>query len=158
MKNYQLNIILSILAVGLFSCSSEKEVVVDPNAPAREITINGTDQMQFDVGIITAKPGEKLKIVMSNVGKMPAQSMSHNWVLLKPMLSEDIAELANEAVQHGPEYLPADMSSVIVHTKMCGPGESDTVEFNAPTKKGHYPYICSFPGHYMTMKGEMVVQ
>jgi azurin len=30
------------------------------------------------------------------------------------------------------------------------------VTFTAPAK-GTYPYICTFPGHYQTMKGVMTV-
>ncbi len=158
LKCSRLNTLLTLLTLGLFACSSEKEVIVDPNAPAREIAIHGNDSMKFDITLIEAKPGEKLKIALTNTGKMPAQSMAHNWILLKPMISEDIAALATNALMNGPGYLPTDQSEIIIHTKMLGPGESDTVEFNAPTKKGTYPFICSFPGHYMTMKGEMIVK
>ena len=37
-------------------------------------------------------------------------------------------------------------------------GESDTLRFHAPKQPGKYPYICSFPGHYLVMRGVMVVE
>jgi len=56
--------------------------------------------------------------------------------------------------------VPVEMSDVIIaHTKLLGPGESDTITFKAPTKKGRYVFLCSFPGHYQIgMKGYMVVR
>ena len=45
---------------------------------------------------------------------------------------------------------------VIVHTKMLGGGESDTITFIAP-ENGFYTYICSFPGHWGLMKGKLIV-
>ncbi len=28
----------------------------------------------------------------------------------------------------------------------------------APLAKGNYPYICTFPGHWMVMNGELIVE
>ena len=58
-----------------------------------------------------------------------------------------------------PNYMPKDMSKVIAHnTKVLGPGESETVDFTAPTTPGEYPYICTFPGHFATMRGKLIVK
>jgi azurin len=48
---------------------------------------------------------------------------------------------------------------VLAHTKLLGPGESETVTFNAPFIPGEYPFFCSFPGHYSQgTKGVMTVK
>jgi hypothetical protein len=43
-------------------------------------------------------------------------------------------------------------------TKMLNQGDREVLRFTAPTAKGKYPYICTFPGHWLVMKGEMVVE
>ena len=55
------------------------------------------------------------------------------------------------------EYIPDGGNQVIVHTKLIGGGESDTITFDAP-EKGTYEFICSFPGHYMSMKGKLIIK
>jgi len=32
------------------------------------------------------------------------------------------------------------------------------LRFLAPEKPGIYPYLCTFPGHWVLMKGEMIVK
>lgn len=46
---------------------------------------------------------------------------------------------------------------IIANTPMSAPGETVEVTFTAPSTVGDYPFICTFPGHYMTMKGTMHV-
>ena len=36
-------------------------------------------------------------------------------------------------------------------------GAARTLRFHAPKEPGKYPYICSFPGHYLVMRGVMIV-
>ena len=40
--------------------------------------------------------------------------------------------------------------------QLLGAGESDTIEFVAPAE-GTYKFICTWPAHYASMQGEMVV-
>jgi len=56
-------------------------------------------------------------------------------------------------------YLPSGlMADVIAHTALLGPGEEETILFNAPDEAGPYKFICSFPGHYASMQGILFVQ
>lgn len=132
-----------------------------PAAPAadgkRAIDITADDTMKFSVTEIRAKPGEALRVTLKNKGQMPKQVMAHNWVLVKPMSDADLNAFGMKASSIAPEYLPSDRSSVIEHTKLLGGGESDTIEFNAPTTAGEYPFICTFPGHFAIMKGKLIV-
>ena len=41
---------------------------------------------------------------------------------------------------------------------MLGPDEKDTVQIIAPTEPGSYPYLCTFPGHFTLMKGQLIVK
>jgi azurin len=54
-------------------------------------------------------------------------------------------------------FIP-DSPKILHKTKMLNQGDSEVLRFTAPTTKGKYPYICTFPGHWLVMKGEMVVE
>jgi hypothetical protein len=32
------------------------------------------------------------------------------------------------------------------------------ISFRAPDRPGHYPYLCTFPRHWMVINGEMIVK
>ena len=55
------------------------------------------------------------------------------------------------------DFVP-DSPKVLFHTKLLNPDTSETIRFNAPFKPGEYPYICSFPGHWVIMRGIMTVE
>jgi len=38
------------------------------------------------------------------------------------------------------------------------PGQSQTIYFQTPTQPGRYPFLCTFPGHWMVMNGELIVE
>ena len=54
-------------------------------------------------------------------------------------------------------YVP-DSTDVIVHTDVVMPSDKFTIYFKAPEKKGNYPIICTFPGHWMVMNGSLVIE
>jgi azurin len=131
----------------------------DPNLPEKKVEITGNDQMKFDVVAIAAKPGQKITVTLKNLGTMPKVSMGHNFVLLKPDV--DPAKFVEAGQMHmARDFIAPEMESqVIAHTKLLGPGETDTISFAAPRKPGAYTYICSFPGHFaIGMKGILTVQ
>jgi azurin len=41
---------------------------------------------------------------------------------------------------------------------MVNPKADFTIHFDAPKEKGDYPYLCTFPGHWMVMNGVMKVE
>ncbi len=123
----------------------------------KTVTITADDTMKFNVTEIRAQAGEKLRVTFKNVGRMPKQAMGHNWVLLLPMADNEVLALAQAAAARAPEYVPADATKILVHTKLLGPNESDTVEFTAPAAPGEYPFVCTFPGHAALMKGKLIV-
>ena len=126
------------------------------NAP---VAISANDQMKFDVTDLTGKVGQKLTITLTNDGSLPKAVMAHNVVVLQP--GTDVAAFVAAAGQRVTDgYLPgADQAShMIVHTKLLGPGEDDTISFT-PTVPGVYEYVCTFPGHVAAgMRGKITVQ
>jgi len=41
---------------------------------------------------------------------------------------------------------------------MLKPDSAESLRFTAPKKPGEYPYLCTFPGHWVIMRGVMVVK
>lgn len=149
-----------LCAVFLFSACGGGQGTADvlPEDGIRNVRITANDQMRFSLSEITASPGEELRIVLQNVGRMPKQTMGHNWVLFSPMPEGDLNRLAMQAAQNPPDYLPSDRTVILAKTKMLGPGESDTITFRAPAEPGSYPFSCTFPGHFTLMRGNLVVR
>lgn len=123
----------------------------------RVVDLTADDTMKFNLTEIRAKAGEALRITLKNIGRMPKQAMSHNWVLVKPMTDAELNAFGMAASSKAPDYLPADRSQVLAATKLLGGGESDSIEITAPATPGEYPFICTFPGHFAIMKGKLIV-
>lgn len=122
------------------------------------VRLTGNDVLQFNTKEFSVKAGSKLRVEMTNVGKMPRETMSHNWMLVKPIADAELNALAmNASTRPSEGYMPEDQSAILFHTKMLGPGEKDVIEITVPAEPGTYPYICTFPGHYPIMRGKMVV-
>ena len=115
--------------------------------------------MKYDVTAITVAPGETVKLTLTNHMTLPKEVMGHNWVLLTA--GTDVAAFAAAAapeVANG--YIPAKMKDkVLAVIGVLGPNETGEVAFTAPAQAGNYPFLCSFPGHFLTgMKGMLVVK
>lgn len=172
MKQIRLKSTFLMLAVSffLFACSNDQkntaneETVVDEivdevattNENTVEITLNSNDAMKFDKTEITVSAGQTVILTLNHTGTQPVTAMGHNFVLLtQGTVMADFATAAMAAKDN--DYIPADDSNVIAHTKVIGGGESDTITFTAP-EKGTYDFLCSFPGHYSIMNGKFIVQ
>lgn len=121
------------------------------------INLNAGDDMKFDLSEIRVKEGQTVKLTLTHTGKMAKTAMGHNFVLLASGVS--LADFAGKAMAaQATEYVPAGSEKdIVVHTKLIGGGESDTIEFTAPAK-GTYDFLCSFPGHSALMKGSFIVE
>lgn len=108
---------------------------------------------------IKATPGEKLRIRLTTVSKLPAGAMSHNWVLLTQGTDADAFATA-AAMARATDYIPADLADqIIAYTDLAGGGETVEVTFTVPEQTGSYDYLCSFPGHFAAgMSGKLIVE
>ncbi len=139
---------LTIITLALSTTVMAQDVV--------EVTIEGNDQMKYNLSEIKVKEGQTVKLTLKHVGKLPKAAMGHNWVLLKQ--GTNIQEFGAAAAKAaGNDYIPEGTDKVIANTKMLGGGEEVTIEFTAPAK-GEYDFICSFPGHYAMMNGKFIVE
>jgi azurin len=134
-----------------------------PAAAARLVVITAGDpigeKMSYSRDTIIAKPGERLKIRLISMGKLPRTIMTHNWVLLAP--GTDPKKFADAAAQSpATGYIPAAMKSkILAQTEMVGPGEQAEVTFTVPATPGSYSYLCTFAGHFAAgMAGKLVVK
>jgi azurin len=129
-----------------------------PDVPPFEIEITGDDNMKFGTTEFAVQAGQKVSITLKVIGTAPKASMGHNLIVLKQNVNA-AALVDAGSMQAGRDYIAAENEKdIIAHTKLLGPGETDTITFTAPYVKGNYEYVCSFPGHYGGgMKGIMTV-
>lgn len=148
---------LSIVLITSCGGEEKKESTETSEPKIVEFYLTGNDEMKFNLKNMVAKEGDLIKIKFENIGRMAKNVMGHNFVLLKPKVN--LAKFATKALSFKEnEYIPEDeMDNIIIHSKLLGPGEEVSIEFTAP-KKGVYKYICSFPGHYISMQGSLIVR
>lgn len=113
-----------------------------------------TAQMKYDTAELLVQPGQPVKILFENGDDLP-----HNLVFCQP--GTDTAAMAMKQMEKPDEalkrnWLPDD-PRIWLHSKMLNPHEKEELTFTAPEKPGTYPYVCTFPGHALTMRGEMKV-
>lgn len=157
--------LVTIMLVGCGRGSAQGDDIDPAKAVVREngvakVHITGNDLMRYNITRFLVHPGEKVMLILENIGRMPIVTMGHDLVILKK--GEDYKRFAAEAeADRGPKIkgsVPEDMQDrVLAHTKLLGPGEKDTIEFIAP-EAGEYPYLCTFPTHFVFMNGVMIVQ
>ncbi len=121
-----------------------------------KVNLTGNDLMQYNLNEIKVKAGDKITLTLTHIGQLPKNAMGHNFVLLKQ--GTDVMDFAQKAATATDnDYIPEGTNAVIVKTEMIGGGEETTIEFTAPAA-GTYEYICSFPGHYVQMRGKFIVE
>ena len=167
MRKLSLLAIVALFAFTACNSNTEKSDSTDTDTLTQEtaaapvekevsITINAGDDMKYDLAEIKVKVGQKVKLTLNHTGKLAKEAMGHNWALLaQGTIVSDFAATAMQAKDT--DYIPVGATEVIVHTKLIGGGQSDTIEFEAPAK-GVYEFICTFPGHSGMMKGTFYVE
>ncbi|MBI2477210.1 MAG: hypothetical protein HYV60_00720 [Planctomycetia bacterium] len=123
---------------------------------ARVIRVETGSNLSYTTRSFRVRAGEPIEFTLSNPDVVP-----HNWALIKPGTLQRVGGLANrlisdpEAVAH--QYIP-DSSDVLAYTDVVLPRDEFTIFFHAPEQPGRYPYLCTFPGHWLVMNGEMIVE
>ena len=111
-----------------------------------------SNTMTFDVTTLKATAGKRVKIIFHN--SSTDKLLPHNWVLVRPGTE---AAVALAGLSQGAEKgFLAPGKDVLAATPLAARGETVEVIFTAPAA-GTYPFICTVPGHYMMMKGTLVV-
>jgi azurin len=146
----------ALLAIGINARAGNPSPWEQGKPGGRAITVDTASGMQFAEKEIHVKAGEAIALTLHN-----PDTMSHNWVLLKPGTIDAVGKLANDlaadptGLQHN--YVP-DSPDILCYTRITDPSSSTTIYFTAPTDPGSYPYICTFPGHWTIMRGVLIVE
>lgn len=122
--------------------------------------IEGNDAMQFNVGAIVVPAScSDFKITLRHTGKLAANVMGHNVVIVK---DADLAGVAADGISAGIDagHVKAGDARVVAHSTLVGGGQTTSVSFpvNRIKDGGPYAFFCSFPGHAALMKGTISVQ
>lgn len=138
------------VATGLHA-QAPKEIILKPD---------NANPLAYDAAskAFTVKAGEKVKVTLENKATVP---QPHNLIIAKPGTLMKVGALAN-AMLTDPQamakhYVP-ESPDILFHTKLVQPGQVESIEFDAPAEPGDYPYLCTFPGHWLLMQGVMKVE
>jgi putative heme-binding domain-containing protein len=123
---------------------------------ATDLDIEAGQNLSFNKRELRVKAGASVALKFKNPDGVP-----HNWALVKPGTLQKVGELANRLIGD-PEaainnYIP-NSDDVICYTDIVEGQDETIIYFKAPSVEGRYPYLCTFPGHWMVMNGELVVE
>ena len=118
------------------------------------------EQMRFTEEKVSIKAGQPVKLIFTN-----PDATDHNWVLVQPGSMEEVGMAANEMVKNPKnarsDFIPKDPDRhILQYTPLIGPSRNSKVNvlrFIAPKEPGIYPYLCTFPGHWVVMNGALWV-
>ena len=113
------------------------------------------EEMRYDLSYFAVEAGRPVQIILQNEDLMP-----HNFVITKPDTLKDVAldgaVLGPNPGFEGKLYVPKS-ENVLFATSMVQAHQQERLTFTAPREPGEYPYVCTFPRHWMRMYGVMVV-
>jgi azurin len=147
----------ALTAIALLSLQASAQ---EADVAIIELKPHVSNPLGFDKTDLTVKAGQKVKLTLNNTGSVAPQP--HNFLLIKSGKEMAVGAQANQmmtdpqAMAKG--YIPdASKDDILAHTKLVMPNGTETIEFTAPAEAGDYPYMCTFPGHWLLMKGVMHV-
>jgi putative heme-binding domain-containing protein len=113
------------------------------------------ERMAYDKELIVVKAGKPVEFLFENFDLMP-----HNLVITQPGALEEIGKAA-EATATDPDaaarhFVPRS-PQVLLGSVLLQPRETQKLSWTAPTQPGVYPYVCTYPGHWMRMHGALYV-
>ena len=111
--------------------------------------------LAYDKTELHGRAGARVSLTLSNL-EGPLQQ-PHNFVLIKPGKIEAVGTLATAMITDpkamDKHYIPEQSADILAYSPLVQPGESVTIEFTLPVEPGDYPFICTFPGHWLQMRG-----
>jgi putative heme-binding domain-containing protein len=140
---------------------SASEAQFDSQQNLKKVTISCLpERMRYTVDQVVVTVGQPVKIVFTN-----PDATDHNLVIVKPGALEEVGMAANQMAKEprfaNSDFIPREKRNLILEaSRMIGPTRRSRVEalrFMAPSEPGIYPYVCTFPGHWVVMKGMLIV-
>ena len=112
--------------------------------------------MKFDKSELKVKAGAGVELAFTKNDPMP---MMHNLLIIEPGSRIDIVKKAATMGSAGMinSFVP-ESDKVIAATPLVLTGNTYKLYFKAPEKPGNYEYVCSYPGHGLSMWGTLKVE
>ena len=138
-----------------------REAEFDTQKNLKTVTISCMpERMKYTLEQFAVTTGQPVKIVFKN-----PDATDHNLVIVRPGALAEVGMAANEMARDpknsNSDFIPESKKDLILHASpMIGPTRQTQVNvlrFVAPTEPGIYPFVCTFPGHWIIMKGDIVV-
>ena len=142
------------IIAGLQEAAAQKSGILSDTPELTTIRIATVpEKMMYDVKQLAVKPGKKVKLTFANPDFMP-----HNILLVKPGKADEIGlkAMALGAKGFDVAFVP-ESSDILWASKLVDHGKEQVIDFTAPKTEGAYPYLCSFPGHHLIMRGVLIV-
>ena len=114
-----------------------------------EIGSAASDDLTFDQDSLSASAGQEITLRFNN----NAVTQQHNWVLVQSGTKDEVAAAG---LVDPVNWLDPNDPNVIASVQLLNPGEAGEVTFTAPAA-GNYEFVCTFPGHNLTMFGTFEV-
>ena len=146
---------ISTLENGL-KANNSNDAQFDKQPNLKHVRIECTEKMTFTVKQFKVKAGQPIKIDLIN-----PSATEHNLVLTTPGSVQKIGTAANEmakSMEGYKKHFVPDMPEVLESTPLVKANTSYAMRFLAPKKPGKYPYVCTFPGHWVIMQGVLIVE
>lgn len=114
------------------------------------------ERMLYTVTRFEVKAGQPVKLELTN-----PDVTQHNLVIVQPGAAMAVGMAGNlmAAQKDGikKSFIP-ESDKILHHTTLLAQAETQVLRFKAPPTPGEYPYLCTFPGHWVIMRGVMVVK
>lgn len=112
--------------------------------------------LRYDTTRLVVEKGKPFQIIFENSDVMP-----HNLLVVDGGKAAAVGVACmtmgpGERDRQGRQYVPKT-EKIIAGTKLLEPGQKETLQLNAPGREGNIDFVCTFPGHFMTMHGVIVV-
>ena len=130
--------------------SADQEAVFAETVEVELVVTTAKNAMRYETLRIEAPEGARVRLVLDN-RTTTSPSMLHNAVVLAPDADVDAIGRAAAGLA---TFVPDD-PAVIAATPIARPQEQTAVVFTMPAA-GVYPFVCTYPGHYQFMRGELV--
>ena len=114
------------------------------------------ERLMYDRTKFAVRAGQPVRLILKN-----PDATQHNLVIVEPGAAEEVGMAGNEMAKDpkglSKGFIPMT-NKILHHTGLLEPDTAEVLRFIAPQEPGTYPYLCTFPGHWIIMKGEMIVR
>jgi hypothetical protein len=114
------------------------------------------EELRFDTPRLVVPTGKPFEIIFDNPDVMP-----HNFVVVKPQTRVTVGTAAMSMMPEdrdarGRAFVP-NSEDVIAATRTLESGQTESLRVPRIRTEGIYEYVCTFPGHWTVMYGQLVV-